>query len=296
MFDVYFGKYLQDTGVITEEQYLDIIEANRKNRVKLGIIAVADGLLTEEQADEINRIQAQEDARFGDIAVRKGYLTDAQVGELLRKQGDSYLLLVQELLERNILSLEEIQKHINHYKKSERFTSLDIDALKSADIDSVIQVFIREMQVPAVIKDYLALMARNMVRFIDNKIRFERIEKIYTYTNKYIASQSFTGDYELFIGIGGNGNKIIGESYAKEVFDNIDEDCLDAVCEFINVSNGIYASKLSQEEIVLDMLPPTMYTDVTTIDTDGIMFLLPCFVRGQRVDIVVCMETKWTIK
>ncbi len=296
MFDVYFGKYLQDTGVITEEQYLDIIEANRKSRVKLGIIAVADGLLTEEQADEINRIQAQEDARFGDIAVRKGYLTDAQVGELLRKQGDSYLLLVQELLERNILSLEEIQKHINHYKKSERFTSLDIDALKSADIDSVIQVFIREMQVPAVIKDYLALMARNMVRFIDNKIRFERIEKIYTYTNKYIASQSFTGDYELFIGIGGNGNKIIGESYAKEVFDNIDEDCLDAVCEFINVSNGIYASKLSQEEIVLDMLPPTMYTDVTTIDTDGIMFLLPCFVRGQRVDIVVCMETKWTIK
>lgn len=58
MFDVYFGKYLQDTGVITEEQYLDIIEANRKNRVKLGLIAVADGLITEEQADEINRIQA----------------------------------------------------------------------------------------------------------------------------------------------------------------------------------------------------------------------------------------------
>ncbi|MBO6114390.1 MAG: chemotaxis protein CheC [Lachnospiraceae bacterium] len=296
MFDVYFGKYLQDIGVISEEEYLDIIEANRKNRVRLGIIAVSDGLMTEEQADEVNRIQAQQDARFGDIAVAKGYLTDAQVGELLKKQGDSYLLLVQELLERNILSLEDIQKHINHYKKSERFTSLDIDALKSSDIDSIIQVFIREMQVPAVIKDYLALMARNMVRFVDNKVRFERIEKIYTYTNKNIASQSFTGDYELFIGIGGAGNKIIGESYGKEKFEEIDEDCLDAVCEFINVSNGIYASKLSQEEIKIDMLPPTMYTDVTTIDTDGIMFLLPCFIQGQRVDIVVCMETKWQIK
>ncbi len=296
MFDVYFGKYLQDIGIISEDVYLDIIEATRKNRVRLGIIAVSEGLMSEEQADEVNRIQAQQDKRFGDIAVEKGYLTDSQVGELLKKQGDSYLLLVQELLERNILSLDEIQKHINHYKKSERFTSLDIDALKSSDIDSIIQVFIREMQVPAVIKDYLALMARNIVRFVDNKVRFERIEKIYTYTNKNIASQSFTGDYELFIGIGGAGNKIIGESYGKEVFEEIDEDCLDAVCEFINVSNGIYASKLSQEEIKIDMLPPAMYTDVTTIDTDGIMFLLPCFVREQRVDIIICMETKWSIK
>ena len=43
MFDVYFGKYLQDIGVISKEDYLDIIEANRKNRVRLGIIAVSEG-------------------------------------------------------------------------------------------------------------------------------------------------------------------------------------------------------------------------------------------------------------
>lgn len=296
MFDVYFGKYLQDIGVISKEEYLDIIEANRKNRVRLGIIAVSEGYMTEEQADEVNRIQAQQDARFGDIAVSKGYLTDAQVGDLLKKQGDSYLLLVQELLERNLLSLEEIQRHINQYKKSERFTSLDIDALKSSDIDSVIQVFTREIQIPAVIKDYLALMARNIVRFIDNKVRFERIERIYTYTDKCMASQSFTGDYELFIGIGGVGNKNIGEAYAKEEFESIDEDCLDAVCEFINVSNGIYASKLSQEEIKIDMLPPAMYPDVTTIETDGIMYMLPCFIHEKRADIIICMETKWRIR
>ncbi|MBQ8923279.1 MAG: chemotaxis protein CheY, partial [Lachnospiraceae bacterium] len=69
MFDVYFGKYLQDIGVLTSEQYNDIIEANRVNRVKLGLIAVNDGLMTKEQAEEVNRIQAQQDARFGDIAV-----------------------------------------------------------------------------------------------------------------------------------------------------------------------------------------------------------------------------------
>ncbi|MBR1816691.1 MAG: hypothetical protein IJ763_08320 [Lachnospiraceae bacterium] len=296
MFDVYFGKYLQDTGVITSEQYNEIIEANRVNRVKLGLIAVNDGLMTKEQAEEVNRIQAQQDARFGDIAVSKGYLTDAQVGDLLKKQGDSYLLLVQELLERDILPLDEIQQHINHYKKSERFTSLDIDALKSSDIDKIIQVFLRETPAPAIIKDYVSLMARNIVRFVDNKVRFERLEQIHSYTSKHIASQCFSGDYQLFIGIGGEGNKVIGEFFGKEEFPEINEDCLDSVCEFINVSNGIFASKLSQEEVTVDMLPPEMYNDITTIDTDGMMCVLPCFIREQRADLIICMETKWNIK
>ena len=68
-----------------------------------------------------------------------------------------------------------------------------------------------------------------MVRFVDNKIRFERIERIHTYTSKYIASQCFTGDYNLFIGICNVGTKPIATEFAKEEFEVIDEDSLDAV-------------------------------------------------------------------
>ncbi len=296
MFGVYFGKYLQDVGVLSAEQYKEIIESSRSARVKMGLIAVNEGFMTPEQADEVNLIQTQQDARFGDIAVSKGYLTDEQVSMLLRKQGDSYLLFVQALVERNLLTLEDIQKHLNHYKKSERYTSLDLDAIKSSDIDKIIQIFLRDTCVPAVVKDYVALLARNIVRFIDNKVRFEKIEKINTYTSKYIASQCFTGDYELFIGLCGNGNKVFGETYGKEEFENLDEDCLDAVCEFINVNNGLFASKLSQEDVTIDMLPPNMYVEDTTVSTEGMMFTLPCFVKGERTDIVICMETKWSIE
>ena len=295
MFGVYFGKYLQDVGVLTTEQYEDIIEKSRTARVKMGLLAVNEGFMTEAQADEVNQLQAMQDARFGDIAINKGYLTEDQVMALLKKQGDSYLIFVQELVERELLTLEEIQKHLNHYKKSERLTALEIDALKSSDIDKIIPVFIKDASVPPVVRDYIALMARNVVRFIDNKVRFEKIERINTYTTKYIASQRFTGDYELFIGICGQGNKVIGETYGKEEFAAIDEDCLDAVCEFINVNNGLFGSKLSQEEVKIDMLPPNMYVDDTTISTEGMMFMLPCFIQGQRADIVICMETKWCI-
>ena len=295
MFGVYFGKYLQDVGVLTTEQYVDIIEKSRTARVKMGLLAVNEGFMTVAQADEVNQLQAMQDARFGDIAISKGYLTEDQVMALLKKQGDSYLIFVQELVERELLTLEDIQKHLNHYKKSERLTALEIDALKSSDIDKIIPVFIKDASVPPIVRDYIALMARNVVRFVDNKVRFERIERINTSTTKYIASQCFTGDYELFIGICGQGNQVIGETYGKEEFAAIDEDCLDAVCEFINVSNGLFGSKLSQEEVKIDMLPPNMYVDDTTISTEGMMFMLPCFIQEQRADIVICMETKWSI-
>ncbi len=295
MFGIYFGKYLQDIGVLSAEQYEKVIAISRSSRVKMGLLAVNEGMMTQAQAEEVNQLQAMQDARFGDIAVSKGYLTDEQVSALLKKQGDSYLLFVQALIESNLLTLEDIQKHLNRYKKSERLTSLDLDAIKSSDIDKIIPIFLRDSNVPTIVKDYVALMARNIVRFVDSKVRFDKIEKIHTYTTKYIASQCFTGDYELFIGVCGSGNKVFGQQYAKEEFEEIDEDCLDAVCEFINVCNGLFASKLSQEEVQIDMLPPNMYVDNTTISTEGMMYMLPCFVDGVRSDIVICMETKWNI-
>jgi CheY-specific phosphatase CheX len=295
MFGVYFGKYLQDVGVLTKEEYEDIVEKSRTARVKMGLLAVNEGMMTPEQADEVNQLQAMKDARFGDIAVEKGYLTDEQVGKLLKKQGDSYLLFVQELVERNLLTLEGIQKHLNNYKKYERFTALDLDALKSADIDKIIPVLTRDCKAPAVVKDYVALVARNIIRFVDNKVRFERMESINTFTGKYIASQGFSGDYQMFIGLSGEGNKVIGEKFGDEEFEDLNEDCLDAVCEFINVSNGLFASRLSEEDVSLDMLPPSMYTDITTISSEGLMFSIPCFFNDKRVDLIVCMEAKWTI-
>ena len=35
MFGVYFGKYLQDKGILTEEQLTDILEENKSARVKM---------------------------------------------------------------------------------------------------------------------------------------------------------------------------------------------------------------------------------------------------------------------
>lgn len=297
MFGVYFGKYLEGKGILTNEQYNAIISDSNTAKVKMGLLAVESGVMTPEQAEEVNMLQQMQDRRFGDIAVEKGYLTDEQVSTLLRKQGDEYLLFVQTLVEKGILSLDKIQKEINSYKKSERFTALDIEAIKSGDIDKIVPVFTKENVIPPIVKDYIALTARNMVRFIDSHFRIEKVEKINEYTSSYTAIQELDGDYKILTAFCGDGSgiKYIAESYAKEEFEQIDLDVLDAACEFLNCNNGLHATKLSNEDVDLDMLPPDMKDRVTTIRSDGNMFRVPFYIKDKQVDLIICIESKWNL-
>lgn len=297
MFGVYFGKYLEDKGVLTNEQYNAIISDSKNAKVKLGLLAVESGFMTGEQADEVNMLQQMQDRRFGDIAVEKGYLTDEQVGTLLKKQGDEYLLFVQALVEKDILTLEEIQKEMNCYKKSERFTALDLEAIKSGDIDKIVPVFTKDSDVSPMVKDYIALVARNHVRFINNHFRIEKVEKLNEYTGAFVAAQELDGDYRLFTGFCGDGAGIkeIAEAFAKEEFETVDMDVLDAACEFLNCNNGLYATKLSHEDVELDMLPPVMKDSTTTIRTEGNMYRVPFYIKDKKVDLIVCIESKWSL-
>ncbi len=265
MFGVYFGKYLEGKGIISNEQYNDIISDSKNAKVKMGLLAVEAGYMTEEQAEQVNNLQQMQDRRFGDIAVEKGYLTEDQVGSL--------------------------------FKKSGRFTALDIEAIKSGDIDKIVPVFVKENYIPPIIKDYIALTARNMVRFIDRHFRLEKVEKLNEYTSTFVASQELNGDHKIFSGFCGDGEgiKLIAEAYAKEEFETVDMDALDAACEFLNCNNGLYASKLSYEDVDLDMLPPVMKDTVTTICSDGNMFRVPFYIKDKQVDLIICIESKWNL-
>lgn len=294
MFGVYFGKYLVGKGILTKEQYNKILSDNEHARVKLGLLAVETGVMTPEQAEEVNQLQQLQDKRFGDIAVEKGYLTDDQVGTLLKKQGDEYLLFVQALVENEVLSLDKIQKELNAYKKAEGFTSSDIEAIKSGDIDQIVPLFVKEDGMPPLVKEYIALLARNMVRFIDRHFRLEKVETINEYTASFVAAQELDGDYHVFSGFCGEGQgiKYIAEAFAKEEFETVDLDVLDAACEFLNCNNGLYASKLSHEDVDLDMRPPIMKETVTTIRSDSDIFRVPLYIKDNEVDLIICIGSK----
>lgn len=306
MFGVYFGRYLVSKGILTLEQYDEIFSDSKSAKVKMGFLAVEEGVMTAEQADEVNMLQHTQDRRFGDIAIEKGYLTEDQVAGLLKKQGDEYLLFVQALVDRDILSLEDIQKEINAYKKNNRFTALDIEAIKSGDIDRIVPVFTKDDSIQPIVKDYVALTARNLVRFIDSRFCMEQIERLDNYHSAYMATQEMDGDYRILTGFCGeqDGLKLLGESFIKREYAelNLDEmdiidvlDILDAACEFLNCNNGLYATRLSYEDVDLDMCPPEMRDSDAEIQADGNMYKVSFFIKSKKIDLIICIQSKWKL-
>ena len=163
MFGVYFGKFLENKGLLTSEQLDELLTNKSSSKVKLGLLAVDYGYMTIDQADEVNRLQQMQDKRFGDIAVEKGYLTNEQVEELLEGQGDGYLLFIQALIEKDILTLGNMQTELNDFKKTEGFTARDVEAIKSGDINRIVPIFMKDDSIPDLVKEYCIVQAPTLV-------------------------------------------------------------------------------------------------------------------------------------
>lgn len=286
MFSQFFGTYLLDQGKITEEQFSSCMEYMKSNRVKLGLIAESEGLLTRAQADELNRLQMQTDKRFGDLAVEKGYLTDNDISRLLKLQGNAYLIFIQALIENNILSQGELDALLNSFQKDNGFTNSDLVAMKSVDFERLLPTFIQKDNEELV--KFAALAMRNVVRFVSTYVRIGKASFTKEYSAKYISYQQTAGDYDGFIGFASDDNAIlsIADGYAGESFDEVDEDALDAVCEFANCINGLYATELSYRDINIDMLPPAFFFD-NKVSDDNEFLVLPIYITGKKIDLLL---------
>ena len=295
MFELFFGEYLVNKNHITKEQLDEVIEIQKSSRVKLGLIAVAEKMLTQSQADSVNMLQATLDKRFGDIAVEKGYLTDEQVGKLLSLQGNPYLKFSQTMIEKNYMTLEQIEKYVEEYKNDNNLSDNDVNAIKSGDIDRIINVFVRTSS--AYYDDYMGLAVRNIVRFITTSFSFATPKEVKSYEYKYLGSQCVKGDHNVFIGFASQDNALveIANPYADENYTEVDDDAYDAVCEFINCINGLFASKVSANGIDIDMLPPITYNDGMLEAKEG-LYVLPIKINNKCLDFVVAIDAELEIK
>ena len=261
MFDQIFGNYLVNVGRLSKEQLAEVIEFESTTRVKLGLIAVAEKLMTQEQADEVNHLQAIMDKRFGDIAVEKGYLTDDQVSSLLKKQGNIYMLFVQTITEKGFMTLEEIDQALSEYQDENGLTHSDMDDLLSGDVDRTVKLFLPQND--PLYDRLCAIAIRTLIRVINSGAYVSKaflVDEIHT---DRFAMQKVEGDHTIHVGFAGMKDALlsIAEPFAEEKFDAVDLDALDAVGEFINCVNGLFATELSHEGVDVDMLPPDFYEE-----------------------------------
>lgn len=289
MFGLYFGHYLVDKNKISQSQLDNLMQLQQKTRAKLGLIAVSEKLLTSKQAEEINEIQKRMDLRFGDIAIEKGYLVQEEVTHLLNLQGNSYLRFVQLFTEQNILTIDEIEALLKDYQNDYQLSDNDIEALKSGDIDRIISIFVDADN--QYFGECASLAIRNVVRFISSEVMLNRAYCTKEYSFIGLASQKLIGEHTIFVGLSGTEKALlqIANPFAKEQFTALDDDSFDAVCEFINCINGLFASKLSYEDVHIDMAPPSYYTH-GSLTSDGEIYIVPMIIGGEQIDIVVIVN------
>lgn len=301
MFGIYFGKYLMDQGIISGAQYNDLLENTKNSKVQMGLLAVETGLMTEEQTKEVNLLQQQEDKRFGDIAIEKGYLTEADVTDLLDRQGDSYLLFIQALLENNLLTMDKIREELINYRKTKGLTALDLEAIKTGDVDRIIPIFVKDDSIPDYIKDYILLTSRNIVRFVDRFFRMEKIEQISEYDAERCATQHIVGEYSFYTALCSDEEGIakVARGFASTSFpdESISAglDTLDAANEFMNCNNGLFATVLSDKNINVVVESPVMKKNHTIIHANEHMYKVPLFVEDHAVDLIVCFDDSFSV-
>jgi len=287
MFSILLGEYLLAKDKITKDELAQVKEKVKSVRVKLGLIAVAEGMMTVAQTENVNRIQALEDKRFGDIAVEKNYLTEEQVGRLLKLQGNSYLQFVQALVDESIMSLEEVERLVDDYAKDNGLSELDIDMLKSGDTNKEILVLVNTGDIR--VNNHLSMAVRNLIRFISSDVVVSKVEKLSSVKLPYFGYQMLDGDFKTVLGFGGEGDALItiANAFAKESYTEVDEDTYDAVCEFANCINGLYASDMSEKEVEIDMLPPQNKDDATINAKD--LYVMTVKIDSLEIKVVIAI-------
>lgn len=291
MFSQLFGKYLVEKSVISYADYRESVQKQLDVRVKLGTIAVAEGLLTEEQAETINKLQKQFDKRFGDIAVEKGFLTDAQVEGLLRQQGNPYMQFLEVLLDSQKATITEIETEFAAFQKDSGFSSADMAALKRDDFESLVPIYAFSSK--PLVTDIVCLMLRNINRFVSRDFYFDKIEHVKEMSYTCLAGQKSFGDHTIQLALAGEKNTEgflkIASAFAGEDYASVEEDALDAVCEFINCSSGLFAAEQSKKGVDLDMQPVYAYNSQKLV---GDVYVLPIYIEDCEVKLIIGVDSE----
>lgn len=291
MFSQLFGNYLVDKDIISLEDYKTAIEQQMAVRVKLGTIAIADGLLTEDEVESINKMQMQFDKRFGDIAIEKGLLTSEQIEELLKKQGNPYMQFIQVLIETSKLTATVLDKTLSAFQKEKGFSDSDMTALKNDDLDSLIPIF--AFSAKPYVTDLAGLVIRNINRFITRDFYIGKIKHTNSLDYCYLAGQKTVGNDTIYLAFAEETDTgsfaTIATNFSGNVHETTTGDTFDAICEFINVNSGLFASELSKKDIDLDMEPVFAYKDQTV---KGDFYVLPIYIEGLKVNLIIAVNSQ----
>lgn len=290
MFSQYFGHYLLNRGLISAEQLTDALEYQRSVHLKLGVLAINAGLMSPAQVEQIHNMQKKVDKRFGELAIEQGYINEKQLTELLNTQKQGHLMLGQALIDRKYFTLEQLQKALDNYKKESGLSTRQFNVVKNDDILEIEKIFQNygESQLSKTYSDYVTLLVKNIIRFIDDNptIEINRLDS--DYKTEWYAHQDIIGKITIHTGIACESQAFItlAGKFAQEKITEADELAKDSVGEFLNLHNGIFLVNMSNNGVELEMKPQAVVKD-TVVKVPGKAYSISCHMTWGKFDVII---------
>ncbi|KAF1701751.1 chemotaxis protein CheX [Pseudoxanthomonas kaohsiungensis] len=256
----FLGQFLMERGVITPQQLLAAIEAQRASNPLLGELAVRQGLLTEAQARRINDRQRADDRRFGDIAMEMGLLEPAQVAGLLIAQKAGRKLFGEVLLEQGVVDLERLESELAAHRAEQ-------DAAQHA-----LEVGVADHALAELANGAIALSGRLFPRMLDSQCQAAGVlapEDLQVWP--HTAHVRIDGEQPMFIGMacGPETMQAMACAFLKIGPERCDEElALDGLGEIVNVLMGYVVRNVLPDDVQYRAFPPDLATPAAQLAAD----------------------------
>lgn len=287
MFAQYFGQYLLNNRILTPQQLQEVLDYQQTTNVKLGLLAVASGAMTAAQVTEVHERQRRTDRRFGEIAVDLGYLTPAQLEDLLAQQQSGHVYLGQAVVEKKFLTLQQLEVALRAYKKEAGLNDYHIRAMQQGDVDTVVRMFV-QFQGPgaAMLYDYVGLLLRNFIRFLDAEPRLGANTAPVYAPGGYYVRQDMHGERGGLTSVFGMDELtfgVVASRFSGEPVAAGEPLALAAVGEFVNQHNGLFSVNMSDAGVELTMTPQQVVTDTAALPP--VDYRVPLHLSWGGVDV-----------
>ncbi len=280
MYTQFFGNFLLNNKIVTPDQLLELMTAQKKAHIKLGTLAIHEGYMTADEVDSIIIMQTHEDKMFGELAVEMGYLTPGQLETLVGKQIPDYLLLGQLLVEKGYCTNAEFENLLLKYQSENEIASLE---QRNADRNNVFRIIMNycgdaKEPISESHTAFLNLFFNNLIRFIGDDFTVLSLQKVDSVDGHHVVKQEITGyaHYTLLLEMDESAALDFANRYAKEDFGQYGADAEEFISasmeDFLNLHNGLFLVNLGEHSEGLSLQPPcTIHNEKLSMEEGTVM-------------------------
>lgn len=297
MYTQFFGNFLLNNRIVTVDQLLDLMTAQKKAHIKLGTLAIHEGYMTADEVDSIIIMQTHEDKMFGELAIEMGYLTTGQLETLVGKQVPDYLLLGQLLVEKGYCTNAEFENLLLKYQSENEIASLEQRNADRNNVFKIIMNYCHDAKEPLSESHsrFLNLFFNNLIRFIGDDFTVLSLKKIDAVDGHHIVKQEITGyaHYTLMLEMEDTAALDFANRYAKEDFGQYGDDAQEFIAasleDFLNLHNGLFLVNLGEHSEGLNLQPPcTTHGEHCSLKDGTVM--IPIMYPFGTVYVIFCVE------